>query len=100
MICSPRVTSESSATAGVFASNLIGRQVIHLFERLFSRVPLVSRIYNAVSTVAGGRRAYITAQTYAEHRRAFGHAIIDDPIDQLRRTTKIIRPRGLETSGS
>lgn len=36
---------------GVFASNLIGRQVIHLFESLFGRVPLVSRIYTAVKQI-------------------------------------------------
>jgi uncharacterized membrane protein len=48
------VTILSVLLIGVFASNLIGRQIIHLFERLFSRVPLVSRIYNAVKQIGDG----------------------------------------------
>jgi len=36
---------------GVFASNIIGRQIIHFFERLFVRLPLVSRIYTAVKQI-------------------------------------------------
>ncbi len=39
---------------GVFASNLIGRQILHRFERFFARVPLVSRIYIAVKQIGEG----------------------------------------------
>ena len=52
------------------------------FRNMIELVINTSRIYNAVSTIAGGRRAYITAQTYALHRRAFGNAIIDYPLVQ------------------
>ncbi len=45
---------------GVFASNLIGRQIISRLERFFAHVPLVSRIYIAVKqigeNVIGSRR--------------------------------------------
>ena len=52
------------------------------FRNMIELVINTSRIYNAVSTTAGGRRAYIVAQTYAQHRRAFDHAIIEYPLVQ------------------
>ncbi|GJM43660.1 MAG: membrane protein [Gemmatimonadota bacterium] len=39
---------------GIFASNFIGRTVISRFERLFGRLPLVSKIYNAVKQIGDG----------------------------------------------
>ncbi|HMB70995.1 MAG TPA: DUF502 domain-containing protein [bacterium] len=39
---------------GVFASNLIGRQVISRFEKLFGRLPLISKIYIAVKQIGDG----------------------------------------------
>lgn len=52
------------------------------FRNMLELVINTSRIYNAVSTVAGGRRAHVVAQAYAEHRRAFDHAIIEYPLVQ------------------
>lgn len=52
------------------------------FLNMMQLVINTSRVYNAVSTVAGGRRAYVTAQTYAMHRTAFGHPIIEYPLVQ------------------
>ncbi|MCA9750715.1 MAG: DUF502 domain-containing protein [Gemmatimonadetes bacterium] len=39
---------------GVFASNIIGRTVIGRVEQIFSKVPLVSRIYIAVKQIGEG----------------------------------------------
>ncbi len=39
---------------GVFASNIIGRTIIHRFELLFARLPLISRIYTAVKQIGEG----------------------------------------------
>lgn len=52
------------------------------FKNMIELVINTSRIYNAVSTVAGGRRAYLTAQLYACHREAFGQPIIAYPLVQ------------------
>src|SRR5262245_47406043 len=41
-----------------------------------------SRLYNAVGSAGAARRAYLTAWTYAQHRRAFGSAIKDFPLTQ------------------
>lgn len=64
---------------GVFASNLIGRQVIHLFERLFIRLPLVSRIYTAVKqigdAVLGSRKHLFDSVVVFEYPRRGSWAI-------------------------
>jgi uncharacterized membrane protein len=39
---------------GAFASNFIGRTVIHRFEELFAKLPLISRIYIAVKQIGEG----------------------------------------------
>jgi uncharacterized membrane protein len=39
---------------GVFASNIIGRTIIHRFEAFFAKVPLFSRIYIAVKQIGEG----------------------------------------------
>jgi uncharacterized membrane protein len=53
---------------GIFASNLIGRQVIHRFERLFARVPLVSRIYTSVKQIGEG--------VIGSHRNLFERVVL------------------------
>ncbi len=40
----------------------------------------ITRMYNAVSTVAYMRRAYAIAENYAKKRRAFGKFLIDHPL--------------------
>jgi len=52
------------------------------FKNMIQLVINTSRIFNAVSTVAGGRRAYFVAQTYAQHRTAFGQPIANYPLVQ------------------
>jgi acyl-CoA dehydrogenase len=52
------------------------------FKNMMSLVINTSRIYNATSCCGSARRAYVTAQTYAEYRRAFDHAIVDYPLVQ------------------
>jgi uncharacterized membrane protein len=39
---------------GVFASNIIGRTIIHWFEQSFAKVPLISKIYIAVKQIGEG----------------------------------------------
>jgi len=39
---------------GLFASNIIGRTIIHRFEAFFAKVPLASRIYIAVKQIGDG----------------------------------------------
>ena len=39
---------------GVFASNIIGSSVIHRFEDLFAKLPLISRIYLVVKQIGEG----------------------------------------------
>jgi uncharacterized membrane protein len=59
---------------GVFASNLIGRQIIHLFERPFARLPLVNRIYTAVKqigdAVLGSQKQLFESVVMFEYPRA------------------------------
>lgn len=65
-----------------------GAHAVHMgtlgegFKNMMALVINTSRIYNAVSTVAGARRAYVVAQTYAQHRRAFGQPIGEFPLVQ------------------
>ena len=37
---------------GVFASNLLGRRVIHIWERILHRIPVVNSIYGGVKQVS------------------------------------------------
>lgn len=52
------------------------------FKNMMELVINTSRIYNAVGCAGIGRRAFVTAQTYAKHRAAFGPAIIEYPLVQ------------------
>ncbi len=52
------------------------------FRHMMELVITTSRIFNAVSTVAGARRAHITGLTYAAHRHAFGKPIVEYPLVQ------------------
>ena len=52
------------------------------FRNMMELVINTSRIYNAVGCAGVSRRAFVTAQTYAKHRAAFGAAIVDYPLVQ------------------
>ncbi|MCA9524643.1 MAG: acyl-CoA dehydrogenase family protein [Myxococcales bacterium] len=45
------------------------------FKNVMRWVINTSRVYNAFSTAAGARRAWVIASTYAQHREAFGRPI-------------------------
>jgi acyl-CoA dehydrogenase len=55
------------------------------FKNVMTYVINTSRVYNAIGVAGNARRAYLTAVTYAQHRRAFGQEIIRFPLvqDQL-----------------
>ncbi len=48
------VTTLFVVLVGAFASNFIGRTIIHRFEEFFAKVPLISRIYSAVKQIGDG----------------------------------------------
>lgn len=52
------------------------------FKNMMELVINTSRIYNAVGCSGVARRAYVTANTYAKYRTAFGQAIVDYPLVQ------------------
>lgn len=52
------------------------------FKHMLNLVINTSRIFNAVSVCGSSRRAYVTAQTYAQHRQAFGQKIGNYPLVQ------------------
>jgi alkylation response protein AidB-like acyl-CoA dehydrogenase len=52
------------------------------FKNVMVHVINTSRVYNAVGVSGNARRAYLTAVTYAQHRRAFDQEIIRFPLVQ------------------
>ena len=50
------------------------------FKNMMRLVIHTSRLFNAVACIGAGRRAFVTAWTYAQHRRAFGHTIGQYPL--------------------
>jgi acyl-CoA dehydrogenase len=52
------------------------------FKNLVSIVLDTSRVHNALAACGMMRRAFVEAQTFARHRRAFGVAIIEHPMVQ------------------
>jgi acyl-CoA dehydrogenase len=52
------------------------------FQHAMDYVINTSRLYNAVGSAAAARRAYVVAQTYAQHRQAFGQPIATFPLVQ------------------
>jgi alkylation response protein AidB-like acyl-CoA dehydrogenase len=52
------------------------------FKNLIGIVLDTSRVQNAVAAAAAMRRAYLEAQTFATHRRAFGRRILEFPAVQ------------------
>ncbi len=52
------------------------------FKNMMRLVINTSRLFNAAACMGVARRAYVTAQTYAEHRVAFDQPIINYPLVQ------------------
>jgi alkylation response protein AidB-like acyl-CoA dehydrogenase len=52
------------------------------FKHMMGLVINTSRLFNAMACMGVARRAYVTAQTYAEHRVAFDQPIINYPLVQ------------------
>ncbi len=52
------------------------------FKNMMRLVINTSRLFNAAACMGLARRAYVTAQTYAEHRVAFDQPIINYPLIQ------------------
>jgi acyl-CoA dehydrogenase len=50
------------------------------FKTVMENVIHLSRIYNTLAVAGGARRGYKTALSYAQHRRAFGKAIVEYPL--------------------
>lgn len=50
------------------------------FPMVMENVLHISRLLNTFSVLGMGRRAYTIAKFYADHRQAFGHAIVEYPL--------------------
>lgn len=97
-----KLGTKSLATAEVDFRDAVAYQIGEPgrgFQNAMDFVINTSRLYNAVGSAAAARRAYIIAQTYAQHRRAFGAAIINFPL--VRETLAEMRCETMAlTSGS
>ena len=68
--------------------DFLGARAYHMgevgqgFKHMMGLVINVSRLYNAVGCSGAARRAFLDAQRYARHRRAFGQPIIEYPLVQ------------------
>ena len=52
------------------------------FKNMMKYVINTSRLWNALACIGSARRAYVTAQTYAQYREAFGKSIMQYPLIQ------------------
>ena len=80
-----KLGTKSLATAEMDFKDAIAYQIGEPgrgFQHAMDFVINTSRLYNAVGSAGAARRAYLTAWTYAQHRRAFGSAIKDFPLTQ------------------
>jgi alkylation response protein AidB-like acyl-CoA dehydrogenase len=80
-----KLGTRSLATGEIELRNAVGYEVgppNQGFKNVMSHVINTSRIYNAMAVAGNSRRAFITAQSYAKHRSAFGQSIIRFPIVQ------------------
>jgi alkylation response protein AidB-like acyl-CoA dehydrogenase len=80
-----KLGTKSMATAEMDFKDAVGYQIGEAgagFQHAMNFVINTSRIYNAVGSAGAARRAYVIAQTYAEHRRAFGSPIKNFPLVQ------------------
>jgi acyl-CoA dehydrogenase len=71
----------------------------HGFRNLVSIVLDTSRVHNALAACGMMRRAYLEAQTFARHRRAFGRPILDYPaVQQALARMKLLTCAALATT--
>ncbi len=80
-----KLGTKSMATAEMDFKDAVGYQIGEAGQGFLHAMNFVintSRLYNAVGSAGAARRAYVIAQTYAEHRRAFGAAIKNFPLIQ------------------
>lgn len=80
-----KLGTRSLATAEVDFRDAFAYQVGPIergFNHLMEYVINTSRLYNAVASSGVARRAYLVAQSYARHRRAFGEGIARLPLVQ------------------
>ncbi|HET6442963.1 MAG TPA: acyl-CoA dehydrogenase family protein [candidate division Zixibacteria bacterium] len=80
-----KLGTRSLATGEIEFKNAVAYQVgatENGFKNVMNHVINTSRIYNAMAVCGNARRAYVTASTYAQHRRAFDRAIVHYPIVQ------------------
>ncbi len=80
-----KLGTKSMATAEIDFRDCVGYRIGEAgegFQHAMNFVINTSRIYNAVGSAGAARRAYVIAQTYAEHRRAFGAPIKNFPLVQ------------------
>ncbi len=69
------------------------------FKNLMGIVLDTSRVHNAVAACGLMRRACIEAQTYAQHRKAFGKAIVEHPaVAQILARMKVISSAAVATT--
>lgn len=80
-----KLGTKSMATAEMDFKDAVGYQIGEAGQGFLHAMNFVintSRLYNAVGSAGAARRAYVIAQTYADHRRAFGAAIKNFPLIQ------------------
>ena len=80
-----KLGTKSMATAEMDFKDAVGYQIGETgsgFLHAMNFVINTSRLYNAVGSAGAARRAFVIAQTYAEHRRAFGAPIKNFPLVQ------------------
>jgi len=80
-----KLGTRSMATGEIELRNAIAYEVGPIdqgFKNVMNYVINTSRIYNALAVAGNAKRAFITAQSYAQHRSAFGQSIIRFPIVQ------------------
>ena len=80
-----KLGTRSMATGEITFQEALAYQVgelEHGFKHVIRHVINTSRVYNAVAVCGNARRAYMTAVTYAQYRRAFGQEIIRFPLVQ------------------
>jgi acyl-CoA dehydrogenase len=80
-----KLGTRSMATGEIEFNGALGEAVgalDHGFKNLVGIVLDTSRVHNALAACGIMRRAFVEAQTYAAHRHAFDHLILDYPAVQ------------------
>jgi alkylation response protein AidB-like acyl-CoA dehydrogenase len=80
-----KLGTRSMATGEIEFDGAVGEAVgslDHGFKNLVGIVLDTSRVHNALAACGIMRRAFVEAQTYAAHRRAFDHCILEYPAVQ------------------